>query len=90
MKSDVMAATPKARKMPKKIDHIEIHEADNGGHILRHIHTNYDHPPEEHVFSPDQGHALVQHLMKHSNIALDTEAAAGTEENVDAKEKAQL
>lgn len=90
MPSDVMASTPKQRKMPKVVEHISIAQAKNGGHTVRHHYTSTEHSPEEHVFAVDQGHELVQHLAKHAGIKLDTEAHAGSEENVDKKEKAEL
>jgi hypothetical protein len=90
MKSDVMAATPKQKKQPKVLEHIRVSEAENGGHVLEHHHTSYDHPPETHVFGADEGTKLVAHLAKHAHIKLDKEAAAGTEENESKKEKEQL
>jgi hypothetical protein len=89
-KSDVMAATPKQRKAPKQLSHLELHEGENGGHVVHHVFTHYDHPTEHHVFGASEGSKLVDHIVKHGNIKLDAEAAAGTEENVAAKEKAQL
>lgn len=89
-KSDVMASTPKSKKQAKVLEHIRISEAENGGHSVEHHFTSYDHPPETHVFGAGDGHALVKHLAKHAHIKLDEKAQAGTEENEDKKEKAQL
>lgn len=92
MKSDVMAATPKQKKMPKKLDHIRITESENGGHSIEHHYTSYDYPPEIHVFGKGESMAAHEHIAKHLNmpLKLDKEAAAGTEENVGAKEHAEL
>jgi hypothetical protein len=68
-----------------------------GGHDVHVVHTHpYDHPnivkkfegPHDGVSLPD-GHVL-HHIGGHMGIKLDKEAAAGTEENVEAKEGAQL
>lgn len=92
MPSDVMAATPKQRKMAKRLDHIRITESENGGHSIEHHYTSYEHPPEMHVFGKGESQAAHEHIAKHMNMPLkfDKEAAAGTEENVGAKEAAQL
>jgi hypothetical protein len=91
MPSNVRASTYKEKKMPKKLDHLKLSQAENGGHTVEHIYTApYDYPQEAHVFSPDQGHELVSHLAKHGGIKLDTGASAGTEEDVSAKEGAEL
>jgi len=90
MPSDVAATTHKEKKLPKVLESIEIKKGMSGGHVLTHRHTHFEHAPETHVFGDGEGHKLMQHLSKHMGVKLDTEAAAGTEENVGAKEAAQL
>lgn len=89
MKSDVTASTHKERKPPKKLSHIEIHEGKSGGHIVKHIHTHYEHPPEEHVFGKGQGNEMLGHVSEAMNIPTIGEAA-GDEENVESKEAAEV
>jgi len=92
VKSDVMAATPKQKKAAKVLDHMRITQSENGGHSIEHHFTSYDHPPEIHVFGAGESMAAHEHIAKHAKmpLKLDAEAQAGTEENVAAKEKAQL
>lgn len=90
MPKDVMASTPKSRKPAKVLSHIEIHEAENGGHVIKHVHTAYEHPTEEHVFGKGESQAAHEHIAEHMSMPLDKAVAAGGEENVGAKEKAEL
>lgn len=90
MKSDVVATTHANKKLPKVLDHIRITQSENGGHSIEHHFTHYDHPPEIHVFGKGEAQAAHDHIAKHMKMPLDKAAAAGTEENEGAKEKAQL
>lgn len=89
MKSDVTATTHKERKPAKVLSHIEIHEGENGGHVVKHSFTHYEHAPEEHVFGKGQGPELLAHVAKHMNIPAKGESA-GSEENVSGKEGAEV
>jgi hypothetical protein len=88
MPSDVAATSHKSRKLPKVLESIEMKKGESGGHVLTHRFTHYEHAPETHVFGASEGAKLVAHLGQH--MGLDTAAAAGTEENVSAKEGAEL
>jgi len=90
MPSDVVATTHKEKKLPKVLEEISMKKGKTGGHVLTHRFTHYEHAPETHVFGDGDGEKLMQHLSKHMGVKLDAEAQAGTEENVAAKEKAQL
>lgn len=68
MKSDVTASTHKERKPKKVLSHIEVHEGENGGHTVKHIHTSYEHPPEDHVFGAGQGGEMLAHVGKTMNV----------------------
>jgi hypothetical protein len=90
MPSDVAATTHANKKLPKVLESIEMRKGKSGGHSLTHRYTHMEHAPETHIFGAEEGSKLMQHLSKHMGIKLDSEAAAGTEENEGAKEKAQL
>lgn len=65
----------------KKLHHIEIHPAKNGGHMVQH-HYHHDmtyHEPEHHVFGPEQGEEMMAHVMKHAKVKMDNEEAEGLE-----------
>ena len=61
---------PSKPKAPKKeLDHLRIHKADgDGGHIVEHHHTAFEHPPERHVFGPHEGDKLLAHVAQHMGI----------------------
>ena len=67
-------ATEKPKAVPKELEHIRVSEAENGGHLMEHHFTSYDHPAESHVFGPmtdkvalPKGHPL-QHIAEHMHI----------------------
>ena len=96
MKSDVKATTHKERVPPKVVSHLEIHPNMEGGHNVEVHHTHrFEHPPVVKKFegphepvSLPAGHILA-HVAKEMNIPTSGEAA-GSEENVSAKEAAQI
>jgi hypothetical protein len=58
------------RSKPKKVlDHLEVKEAENGGHTVTHHFTSYEHAPEVHAFGPAQGEEAMLHIAKNANIA---------------------
>lgn len=77
------ARSPERHKAPpKEIRHLEMKEAENGGHIVTHVHTHYEHEPEMHAFSESahkvklpKGHVLA-HIAKHMKIPHAVEEAA--------------
>lgn len=67
-------AAPKRGK--KRLDHMRIHHADNGGHIVEH-HFEMDgmgpmHEPETHIFAEHEGGKLLDHIAHHMKVT-DTE-----------------
>jgi hypothetical protein len=89
MKSDVTATTHKERKPKKVLSHLEIHEGEDGGHVVKHNFTHYEHAPEEHVFGKGEGPELLAHVAKHMNIPAGGESA-GSEEPIATKEAAEV
>jgi hypothetical protein len=90
--ADTMATTHRERKPPKQLSHIEVHEGENGGHILRHVHTHsMDHPSEDHIFGKGQSSAAHEHLATSLNMPMtDVGAGEGSEEKqIESKEAAQ-
>ena len=55
-------------KPAKVLDHLRIHEAENGGHAIHHHFTSFEHEPEVHVFGKEQGEEAMMHIAKHANI----------------------
>lgn len=79
------ASKPKAR--PKALRHLEIHPKLGGGHVVRHVYTDYSHEPKEYSFNKEGvtkgGEHIADHLAKHAGIdmAAEHEEADGEEEN---------
>ena len=61
----------------KKLDHLRISKAENGGHIIEH-HFKEDgfryHKPEAHVFADDEGQAAHDHIAKHMDMPIKEES----------------
>ena len=88
--SDTVATTFKEKKPAKIVSHLEIHPHLGGGHSVHTVHTdNYAHPAVVKKFGAEEGHKLVAHVSGLLGIP-KTEEAAGTEENVSAKEGAEI
>lgn len=69
--ADTVATTHKERKPPKVLSHLEIHEAENGGHTVRHHFTHYEHAPEEHVFGANESQAAHEHIASAVNMPME-------------------
>jgi hypothetical protein len=68
------------KKAPKKISHVTVKHAANGGHIITHHHTHpMDHEDEQHTTKGDAAMmAHMQQAMPDQNPpAADPNAAAG-------------
>lgn len=80
--------------MAKKMHHIEIHPAENGGHTVQHhfhhemrrsgsAHSGMmmDQPEaEHHVFGPDEGHEMLAHVANHLHIPTEGKKGRKDEE----------
>ena len=97
-----MAHGMNARNMPgrgamakgkKEMDHLRMHKAENGGHVVEHHFQGFEHPPEQ-AFAGDmptekvelpKGHVL-QHIAEHMQIPHSViEAKEESAEHTDAK-----
>ena len=80
--------------MAKKLHHIEIHPAENGGHTVQHHYkeemsrSRDAHAgmmmrhvePEHHVFGPDEGHEMLAHVANHLNVPVEGKKGREDEE----------
>jgi hypothetical protein len=89
--ADVGASTHRERKPKKAISHIRVEEGENGGHILTHEHTHFEHPPEVHVFGKGQSMEAHKHLADHLSMPMtNVGAGEGSEEAaLESKESAE-
>lgn len=66
----------------KSLHHIEVKEAENGGHVVTHHFKHGDgayHEPEEHVFGADQGKEAMDHIASAANISHEPSESEGEE-----------
>ena len=74
-------------KRPKKeLDHIRIKKAENGGHVIEHHFTSYEHQPESHAFGKDQREEALAHISKHMGVSMGEPEEDETEEESTAGE----
>lgn len=73
------------KKPPKQLDHLEVKEAENDGHVVTHHFTNYEHKPENHVFGKGQGEAMVSHIRE--NMGLPKPSFDGRDEDEPSREE---
>jgi hypothetical protein len=79
--ADTRATTHAAQTPPKKIARVEMSQGENGGHIIRHIHTQKIHAPEEFAFGKDESQKAHEHLATHLNMPMtNVGAGEGSEE----------
>ena len=70
----------------KKLHHLEIHPAKNGGHMVMHhfASDNGYQEPATHVFGPEQGEEMMDHVAKHAKVKMpETMAEEKMEEKID-------
>lgn len=81
------SARSESHKGPKVVRHIEVKEAENGGHVVTH-HFNHSggdyHEPEEHVFGADEGGKAMEHIASAANIKSSEAEGSDTGENEEA------
>ena len=57
-------------KNRKQLDHMTIRKAENGGHAIEHHFGGFQHEPETHVFSKDEGQEAHEHIEKHMGMKM--------------------
>jgi hypothetical protein len=84
-----VAESSKPKKGQKTLDHLELHPKMGGGHIVKHVYTDYSHEPKEVHFNEEGkakgGEHITAHLAKHAGLpGYDKHAASETEEELEA------
>lgn len=84
--------TPSKRaRAPKVLDHLELHPKMGGGHIVKHVYTDYEHKPMEVHFNKagkaKGGEQILSHLAKHGGLpgleGYDKRDKSETEEEIE-------
>jgi hypothetical protein len=83
-----VAETSKPKKSPKVLDHLELHPQLGGGHIVKHVYTDYQHEPMPVKFNKagiaKGGEHIQAHLDKHAGLPKMSEGQEADEgENED-------
>lgn len=63
----------KPKLPPKELDHIKLIEGEDGGHVVEHHFTSYEHKPESYPFGDSDGQKLIDHLKEHAHIKIGKE-----------------
>lgn len=58
-----------SRRPAKELDHIEVQKAENGGTVMKHVFTHYEHQPETHAFGKNETEKALAHISKHMGMA---------------------
>jgi hypothetical protein len=86
-------ATGERHSAPKTLHHLEVKEAENGGHMVTHHFNNSGpgeyHQPEEHVFGADEGDKAAEHIMGAANIKFEPSGGAEQPEAAEKDEEAE-
>jgi hypothetical protein len=85
------SSKPKARA--KVLKHLEIQAQLGGGHIVRHVYTDYQHEPKDVKFNKEGksqgGEHIVAHLTKHAGLPAGSTGEAGEHEAKDEDEASE-
>jgi hypothetical protein len=86
------SSTPTKRaRAPKVLDHLELHPKMGGGHIVKHVYTDYEDKPLEVHFNKEGkakgGEHILSHLSKHGGLpgleSYDKHAESETDDEID-------
>ena len=68
MIGEAVTAHTKGKKAPKVLDHLRISRSLDGGHVIEHHYTSYQHEPKAYKFGPDEGDRAATHALRHSGL----------------------
>ena len=79
------AEAHKPKQGPKTLKRLEIESQLGGGHVVRHVYTDYAHDPKEVKFNKEGksqgGEHIVAHLAKHAGLPQPDEDEEPAEED---------
>ena len=75
-----IAESKHSRKPRKILDHIRVSRSLEGGHVIEHHFTSYQHEPEPHKFGPGRKADARAHLLRHTGLHEDGAEAEKLEE----------
>ena len=85
-----VAESNKPKKGPKTLKRLELEGQLGGGHIVRHVYSDYSHDPKEVKFNKDGksqgGEHVLSHLAKHGGLpgleSYDKKGESETEDEI--------
>jgi hypothetical protein len=77
------AEATKPKKGPKTLRRLELESQLGGGHVVRHVYSDYAHDPKEVKFNKEGksqgGEHIVAHLAKHAGLPAPSASAENEE-----------
>jgi len=67
-KGVAVAESTKSKKVPKVIDHLRISRSLEGGHVIEHHYTSYQHEPKPYKFGKEEGGRAAAHIARHAGL----------------------
>lgn len=68
----VVAESSKPKRGPRVLTHLEIHPKLGGGHVVKHVYSDYNHESKSVNFGKNQGQQMLAHVSRHSGITSGT------------------
>ena len=67
-KGVAVAEATKGKKAPKVLDHLRISRSLEGGHVIEHHYTSYQHEPKPYKFGKEEGGRAAAHIARHAGL----------------------
>lgn len=64
------AESKTSRKPPKVLDHIRVSRSLDGGHVMEHHYTSFDHAPRAYKFPPGEQARAREHVLRHAGLSV--------------------
>jgi hypothetical protein len=64
----VEAEAAKPKKGPKVLDHLRVSRSLEGGHVVEHHYTSFQHEPRPYKFGPEDGARAAAHILRHAGL----------------------
>jgi len=65
----MVAESKVSKKPPKVLDHLRVSRSLEGGHVIEHHYTSYQHEPKPYKFGKNEGGRAAAHILKHAGLS---------------------
>lgn len=66
--AEIVSAQTKGKKAPKVLDHIRVKRSLDGGHMVEHHYTSYQHEPRTYKFGKGEANRAAAHIARHAGL----------------------